>query len=198
MSGYDPSRQEDSAQKIHSASLQRTLPRLSTTVRLTTQRLPGHWQSQFDIGFEHPEQLTMKSHTEYLTFNLPARMAFENITQQVESVVHNSGVREGLVLCNAMHITASVFINDDEPGLHLDYQQWLEQLAPFNASPKRYAHNRTGEDNADAHLKRQVMGREVVVAITKGRLDLGPWEQIFYGEFDGHRPKRVLIKVIGD
>jgi secondary thiamine-phosphate synthase enzyme len=140
----------------------------------------------------------MKSHTEYLTFNLPARMAFENITQQVESVVHNSGVREGLVLCNAMHITASVFINDDEPGLHLDYQQWLEQLAPFNASPKRYAHNRTGEDNADAHLKRQVMGREVVVAITKGRLDLGPWEQIFYGEFDGHRPKRVLIKVIGD
>lgn len=140
----------------------------------------------------------MKSHTEYLTLNLPARMAFENITQQVESAVHKSGISEGLVLCNAMHITASVFINDDESGLHLDYQRWLEQLAPFNASPERYAHNRTGEDNADAHLKRQIMGREVVVAITKGRLDLGPWEQIFYGEFDGHRPKRVLIKVIGE
>lgn len=140
----------------------------------------------------------MKSHTEYLTLNLPARMAFENITQQVESAVHKSSISEGLVLCNAMHITASVFINDDESGLHLDYQRWLEQLAPFNASPERYAHNRTGEDNADAHLKRQIMGREVVVAITKGRLDLGPWEQIFYGEFDGHRPKRVLIKVIGE
>ena len=140
----------------------------------------------------------MQSHTEYLTFNLPARLAFENITQQIETIVRESGVREGLVLCNAMHITASVFINDDESGLHDDYARWLEALAPFDASPERYAHNRTGEDNADAHLKRQVMGREVVVAITARRLDLGPWEQIFYGEFDGRRPKRVLVKVIGE
>jgi secondary thiamine-phosphate synthase enzyme len=140
----------------------------------------------------------MKSQTEYLTFNLPARMAFENITPQVEAIVRKSGVREGLVLVNAMHITASVFINDNESGLHEDYQKWLEGLAPFDASPKRYAHNRTGEDNADAHLKRQVMGREVVVAITNGKLDFGPWEQIFYGEFDGRRPKRVLVKVIGE
>ncbi len=140
----------------------------------------------------------MKSQTEYLTFNLPARMAFENITPQVEAVVEKSGVQEGLVLVNAMHITASVFINDNEPGLHEDYKKWLEGLAPFDASPKRYAHNRTGEDNADAHMKRQVMGREVVVAITKGKLDFGPWEQIFYGEFDGRRPKRVLVKVIGE
>ena len=140
----------------------------------------------------------MQSHTEYLTFYLPARLAFENITQQIETIVRESGVREGLVLCNAMHITASVFINDDEPGLHDDYVRWLEALAPLDASPERYAHNRTGEDNADAHLKRQVMGREVVVAITAGRLDLGPWEQIFYGEFDGRRPKRVLVKVIGE
>ena len=140
----------------------------------------------------------MRSHTEYLTFHLPARMAFVNITQKVEGAVRTSGVIEGLVLVNAMHITASVFINDDEPGLHEDYRTWLERLAPFNASPEVYAHNRTGEDNADAHLKRQVMGREVVVAITQGRLDLGPWEQVFYGEFDGNRPKRVLIKVIGE
>jgi secondary thiamine-phosphate synthase enzyme len=140
----------------------------------------------------------MKSRTEYLTFNLPARMAFENITPKVEEAVKKSGVREGLVLCNAMHITASVFINDNESGLHEDYKKWLERLAPFDASPKTYAHNRTGEDNADAHMKRQVMGREVVVAITDGKLDFGPWEQIFYGEFDGRRPKRVLIKVIGE
>ncbi len=140
----------------------------------------------------------MKSKTEYLKFNLPARMAFENITPQVAEIVRTSGVQEGLVLVNAMHITASVFINDDESGLHTDYQKWLEQLAPFDASPARYAHNRTGEDNADAHMKRQIMGREVVVAITKGRLDFGPWEQIFYGEFDGRRPKRVLVKVIGE
>ncbi|MEQ1903715.1 MAG: secondary thiamine-phosphate synthase enzyme YjbQ [Pirellulaceae bacterium] len=140
----------------------------------------------------------MKSHTEYLTINLPARMGFQNITAQVEEAVRTSGVAEGLVLCNAMHITASVFINDDERGLHEDYKKWLETLAPFDASPQRYAHNRTGEDNADAHMKRQVMGREVVVAITNGKLDFGPWEQIFYGEFDGRRPKRVLIKVIGD
>ena len=140
----------------------------------------------------------MKSQTEYLTFNLPARMQFVNVTPQVDQIVRQSGVREGLVLCNAMHITASVFINDDEPGLHKDYQQWLEGLAPFDASPQRYHHNRTGEDNADAHLKRQIMGREVVVAITQGKLDFGPWEQIFYGEFDGGRPKRVLVKVIGE
>jgi secondary thiamine-phosphate synthase enzyme len=140
----------------------------------------------------------MKSQTEYLEFHLPNRVGFVNITNQVEEVVRESGVREGLVLCNAMHITASVFINDDEPGLHEDYKKWLEGLAPFDASPQRYAHNRTGEDNADAHMKRQIMGREVVVAITDGKLDFGPWEQIFYGEFDGHRPKRVLVKVIGE
>ncbi len=140
----------------------------------------------------------MKSHTEYLTFNLPERMGFENITPTLEQIVRKSGIQEGLVLVNAMHITASVFINDDEPGLHEDYKRWLEELAPFDASPTRYQHNRTGEDNADAHLKRQIMGREVVVAITKGKLDFGPWEQIFYGEFDGRRAKRVLVKVIGE
>jgi secondary thiamine-phosphate synthase enzyme len=140
----------------------------------------------------------MKSLTEHLTFTIPARMGFRNITPQVEEIVARSGVREGLCLVNAMHITASVFINDDEPGLHADYAAWLETLAPFNADPQVYRHNRTGEDNADAHLKRQVMGREVVVAITEGRLDFGPWEQIFYGEFDGQRPKRVLVKIIGE
>lgn len=140
----------------------------------------------------------MKSHREYLSFHLPARMAFENITRQVEGVLERSGIQEGLLLCNAMHITASVFINDDESGLHEDYARWLEKLAPFDPSPKVYAHNRTGEDNADAHMKRQVMGREVVVAVTKGKLDFGPWEQIFYGEFDGKRDKRVLVKIIGE
>jgi secondary thiamine-phosphate synthase enzyme len=140
----------------------------------------------------------MNSYREYLTFNIPARMGFVNITPQVDEVVRKSGIREGLVLCNAMHITASVFINDDEPGLHDDYKKWLEALAPFDASPQRYAHNRTGEDNADAHMKRQIMGREVVVAITEGKLDFGPWEQLFYGEFDGRRAKRVLVKVIGE
>jgi secondary thiamine-phosphate synthase enzyme len=140
----------------------------------------------------------MKAHTEYLTFNVPARMDFLNITSQVEAIVTKSGVKEGLCLVNAMHITASVFINDDEPGLHADYKKWLEQLAPFDPSPARYQHNRTGEDNADAHHKRQIMGREVVVAITKGKLDFGPWERIFYGEFDGRRPKRVLVKIIGE
>jgi len=140
----------------------------------------------------------MKSHTEHLTMNVPKRMGFVNITPQVEAAVKKSGIQEGLVLCNAMHITASVFINDNESGLHEDYQQWLEELAPFDPSPQRYHHNRTGEDNADAHMKRQIMGREVVVAITNGRLDFGPWEQIFYGEFDGRRAKRVLIKVIGE
>ena len=140
----------------------------------------------------------MKAHTEYLTFNLPARMGFLNITPEVEETVRKSGVREGLCLVNAMHITASVFINDDEPGLLEDYERWLEQLAPFDPSPERYHHNRTGEDNADAHHKRQIMGREVVVAVTKGKLDFGPWEQIFYGEFDGRRAKRVLVKVMGE
>jgi len=140
----------------------------------------------------------MKSKTEYLTFNVPARMGFVNITRDVERVVSESGVREGLVLVNAMHITASVFINDNESGLHEDYKRWLEELAPFDPSPDRYHHNRTGEDNGDAHHKRQIMGREVVVAITDGRMDFGPWEQIFYGEFDGRRRKRVLVKVIGE
>jgi secondary thiamine-phosphate synthase enzyme len=140
----------------------------------------------------------VKSFTEYLTFDIPERMAFLNITPQLERIVERSGVAEGLLLCNAMHITASVFVNDDEPGLHEDYKRWLEGLAPFDASPRRYMHNRTGEDNADAHMKRQVMGREVVLAITAGKLDFGPWEQVFYGEFDGRRPKRVLVKVIGE
>ncbi len=141
---------------------------------------------------------TMKSFTEYLTFNIPERMAFQNITPLLERIVAQSSIQEGLLLCNAMHITASVFINDDEPGLHQDYKAWLEGLAPFDASPQRYKHNRTGEDNADAHMKRQVMGREVVIAITNGKLDFGTWEQVFYGEFDGRRAKRVLVKVIGE
>jgi secondary thiamine-phosphate synthase enzyme len=140
----------------------------------------------------------MKSHRKTLTFHTPARLELINITPQVEAAVRESGVREGFCLVNAMHITASVFINDDEPGLHEDYRRWLEGLAPFDSSPERYRHNRTGEDNADAHLKRQIMGREVVVAVTDGKLDFGPWEQIFYGEFDGRRAKRVLIKIIGD
>ncbi len=140
----------------------------------------------------------MKSHREILTFHVPQRMDFINITPQVEAAVAKSGVQEGLVLINAMHITASVFINDDESGLHEDYKRWLEELAPFDPSPSRYHHNRTGEDNGDAHHKRQIMGREVVVAITNGQLDFGPWEQVFYGEFDGRRPKRVLIKIIGE
>jgi secondary thiamine-phosphate synthase enzyme len=140
----------------------------------------------------------MKSLTEHLTFNLPARMAFLNITTPLAELVRKSGIQEGLLLCNAMHITASVFINDDEPGLHEDYKRWLERLAPFDASPQTYHHNRTGEDNADAHLKRQIMGREVVIAITAGKLDFGPWEQVFYGEFDGRRAKRVMVKIIGE
>ncbi len=143
----------------------------------------------------------MKSFRKELWFELPSRRGFVNITSEVERAVRESGIREGLCLVNAMHITASVFINDDERGLHADYERWLEKLAPFNpsADPNSggYLHNRTGEDNADAHLKRQVMGREAVVAITNGKLDFGPWEQIFYGEFDGNRRKRVLIKIIG-
>ncbi len=140
----------------------------------------------------------MKSLTKHLVFNIPARMDFLNITSEVETLVRESGVQEGLCLVNAMHITASVFINDDETGLHHDYKKWLEELAPFDPSPERYHHNRTGEDNADAHHKRQIMGREVVVAVTEGRLDFGPWEQIFYGEFDGRRAKRVMVKIIGE
>lgn len=140
----------------------------------------------------------MKHFRKTLTLNVPARMDFVNITQQVGAALEESGIREGLCLVNAMHITASVFINDDEPGLHEDYKRWLEELAPFDASPMRYHHNRTGEDNADAHHKRQIMGREVVVAVTEGKFDFGPWEQIFYGEFDGRRAKRVLIKIIGE
>jgi secondary thiamine-phosphate synthase enzyme len=139
----------------------------------------------------------MKSYKKELVFNVPGRRAFINITSQVEDCLRESGVQEGLALINAMHITASVFINDDEPGLHQDYDEWLERLAPHNPVDQ-YRHNRTGEDNADAHLKRQVMGREVVVAVTGGRLDFGPWEQIFYGEFDGRRRKRVLVKIIGE
>lgn len=139
----------------------------------------------------------MKSATEYLTLNIPGRRDYVNITSQVEEVVRKSGVREGLCLVNAMHITASVYINDAESGLIQDYDRWLEELAPHEPT-SRYLHNRTGEDNGDAHLKRQIMGREVVVAITGGKLDFGPWEQIYYAEFDGRRSKRILIKVIGE
>ena len=138
----------------------------------------------------------MKSYRKELWFNINKRRQFVNITKEIEKALLESGVREGLILVNAMHITASVFINDDESGLHGDYEEWLEKLAPHEPI-NRYLHNRTGEDNADAHLKRQIMGREVVVAITEGKMDLGPWEQIFYGEFDGGRRKRALIKIIG-
>ena len=139
----------------------------------------------------------MKFLTEYLTYNVKTRRAFVNITSDVRKLVLKSKVQEGLCLVNAMHITASVFINDNESGLHHDYEKWLESLAPHEPIDQ-YDHNNTGEDNADAHLKRQIMGREVVVAITDGKLDFGPWEQIFYGEFDGKRPKRVLVKIIGE
>lgn len=139
----------------------------------------------------------MKSYRQELFFTLPKRRAFVNITPQVQDCLRESGIQEGLLLCNAMHITASVFINDDESGLHHDYDVWLEKLAPHEPTAQ-YWHNRTGEDNADAHIKRQVMGREVVVAVTNGKLDFGTWEQIFYGEFDGNRRKRVLVKIIGD
>ncbi len=139
----------------------------------------------------------MKSYRKELWFNLPERMGFVNITREIINCLRESGIKEGLLLCNAMHITASVFINDNESGLHSDYKKWLEQLAPHQPIAQ-YEHNRTGEDNGDAHLKRQIMGREVVVAITNGVLDFGPWEQIFYGEFDGRRDKRVLVKIIGE
>ncbi|MDR3232840.1 MAG: secondary thiamine-phosphate synthase enzyme YjbQ [Planctomycetaceae bacterium] len=140
----------------------------------------------------------MKSYREIIELHIPSRMDFVNITSQAAAAVRKSGIKEGLALINSMHITSSVFINDDESGLHQDYKRWLEQLAPYNASPQVYAHNRTGEDNGDAHHKRQIMGREVVVAVTDGKLDFGTWEQIFYGEFDGKRKKRVLIKIIGE
>lgn len=139
----------------------------------------------------------MKSYRKELWFEIPGRRGFMNITSQVESCLQESGIREGIVLCNAMHITASVFINDDERGLHQDFERWLEQLAPHEPLTL-YQHNNTGEDNGDAHLKRTIMGREVLVAITDGQLDFGPWEQIFYGEFDGRRRKRVLVKIIGE
>lgn len=139
----------------------------------------------------------MRSYRQELWFNVPSRRAFINITPKVQGCLRESGIKEGLVLCNAMHITASVFINDDESGLHHDYDVWLEKLAPHEPI-SQYKHNRTGEDNGDAHLKRQIMGREVVIAITDGKLDFGPWEQIFYGEFDGRRRKRVLVKIIGE
>ena len=139
----------------------------------------------------------MKNYRKELWFKTPTRVAFINITSQIEECLRESEVREGLVLVNAMHITASVFINDDESGLHNDYTQWLEKLAPHEPI-RQYRHNDTGEDNADGHMKRQIMGREVVVAITDGKLDFGPWEQIFYGEFDGRRRKRVLVKIIGE
>ena len=138
----------------------------------------------------------MRSHTGYLWFNTEKRQEFINITPQVEDALRQSAIKEGLCLVNAMHITSSVFINDDESGLHRDFSQWLEKLAPYGKD--KYQHNLSGEDNGDAHLKRTVMGREVVVAVTKGKLDFGPWEQIFYGEFDGQRKKRVLVKIIGD
>ncbi|NLE65525.1 MAG: YjbQ family protein [Elusimicrobia bacterium] len=139
----------------------------------------------------------MRSVREELWFDIPQRRAFINITPEVRRVLKKSGIKEGLCLVNAMHITASVFINDDESGLHQDYEKWLETLAP-HAPTSQYRHNDTGEDNGDAHLKRQVMGREVVVAVTQGDLDFGPWEQIFYGEFDGRRRKRVLVKIVGE
>ncbi|HET60593.1 MAG TPA: YjbQ family protein [Chloroflexi bacterium] len=139
----------------------------------------------------------MKSYRKELWMNVPARMGFVNITRDVEKCLHESGIQEGFVLVNSMHITSSVFINDNESGLHHDYQMWLEKIAPHSPIDQ-YQHNRTGEDNADAHMKRQVMGRSVTVAITEGRLDFGTWEQIFYGEFDGRRRKRVLVKIIGE
>lgn len=167
--------------------------RLLATTVLVMFTSPFRLRGSIYVGHKQ----AMKSLTEHLWFEVPSRRGFVNITSTVEGLVKKSGVREGIVLCNAMHITASVFINDNESGLHHDYDVWLEKLAPHEPTAQ-YHHNRTGEDNADAHLKRQIMGREVVVAITKGKLDFGPWEQIFYGEFDGGRRKRVLVKIIGE
>jgi secondary thiamine-phosphate synthase enzyme len=157
-----------------------------------------HLIPQLDKPDIREKNTPMKSLTRELWMNVPQRRAIVSIHDDIERLVAESGVQDGLVLVNAMHITASVFINDNEPGLHRDYDKWLEELAPFDPSPQRYHHNRTGEDNADAHHKRQIMGREVVVAITDGRLHLGPWEHIFYYEFDGKRKKRVLVKIIGE
>lgn len=140
----------------------------------------------------------MRSFRKTLTMHTPERVGFVNLTPEVEGALRESGIREGLCLVSAMHVTASVFVNDDEAGLHQDFADWLERLAPYESGTMTYRHNRTGEDNGDAHLKRQVMGREVVVAVTEGRLDFGPWEQIFYGEFDGRRDKRVLVKIVGE
>jgi len=152
--------------------------------------------SSFKLQFRRRSK-AMKSYRRELIFNIPSRRAFVNITPQIQEALEASGIREGLLLCNAMHITASVFINDNESGLHADFEKWLEKLAPHEPVSD-YLHNLSGEDNADAHMKRQVMGREVVIAITGGQLDFGPWEQVFYGEFDGGRRKRVLIKIIGE
>src|ERR1035438_2933579 len=176
--------------------MKRTTPvRVSRIWGLTSimSRLWRSFQGRRSMG----DNGRVKSFRRELWFEVPGRRAFLNITREVEDCLRESGVKEGLVLINAMHITASVFINDDEPGLHADYEKWLEGLAPHEPT-SQYRHNRTGEDNADAHMKRQVMGREVVVAVTGGKLDFGPWEQIFYGEFDGGRKKRALIKVIGE
>ena len=160
-----------------------------------------HWNGTnrllLAIPGDRGKEAEVRSYRKELWFNTPTSVAFVNITEDVRQAMRESGVQEGLCLVNAMHITASVFINDDESGLHQDYKDWLEEIAPHEPI-SRYRHNRTGEDNGDAHLKRQIMGREVVVAITSGDLDFGPWEQIFYGEFDGQRRKRVLIKIIGD
>jgi secondary thiamine-phosphate synthase enzyme len=161
------------------------------------KRFPRSFAPRASVRRAETGARVMKSYRKELWFDTPGRRAFLNITPQVNEALRESGVREGLVLVNAMHITASVFINDDESGLHHDYEIWLEKLAPHEPV-SGYWHNRTGEDNADAHMKRQVMGREVVVAITNGKLDFGPWEQIFYGEFDGGRRKRVLVKIIGE
>ena len=165
----------------------------SLTIRNSGTQLPplNCWKN---LQWEHP----MKTLTKELWMEVPQRRAIVSIHDDVEQLVTQSGIAHGLVLVNAMHITASVFINDNESGLHRDYDKWLEELAPFDPSPERYHHNRTGEDNADAHHKRQIMGREVVVAITDGKLHLGPWEHIFYYEFDGRRRKRVLVKIIGE
>jgi secondary thiamine-phosphate synthase enzyme len=176
------------------------IPHLETGQPFPDSSLLGQSAQTLDVKIKAlPPQLTspMKSYRKELWFETPERVGFINITDEVETCLQESGIREGLCLVNAMHITASVFINDDERGLHQDFRGWLEDLAP-HAPLSRYRHNQTGEDNGDAHLKRQVMGREVVVAITNGRLDFGPWEQIFYGEFDGRRRKRVLVKLIGD
>ena len=143
-------------------------------------------------------EAAVKTHTDYLAIHVPSRMGFVNITSQVQECLAKSGVREGMCLVSSMHITSSVFISVDEPGLHEDFLRWLEHLAPYDRSPERYHHNRTGERNADAHLKRQILGRQVVLAITAGQLDFGPFEHIFYAEFDGNRPKRVLVKIIGE